>query len=373
MNSAFDELYASARIIIFVGTGGVGKTTVAAATALHGAQRGERTACLTIDPARRLADSLGAGAGSGIFFSSSGLTDVSDAIRASGVALSGSLHIEMLDAAATFEAMVQAADVTPERKRLVLQNPLYRHMSQSLSGMQEYMALERLLQIQQDPTFDKVILDTPPSTNAIDFFSAPDRTQQLFNGPVLRLIRHLANPTTRRTFNPFKQWTSAFPEMLSQVVGVQFVRDMLGFVDVLYGLFENFLAHAQTLRRLFTSSDVAIVAVARPEICDWTEINHFRSQLLRMHIPMRAYLLNQLHHPCVPAPSDAQDSPSCEAYIAHATHKWNQRADKEHMLMQKIRSEWTELQQLYGVPILEHPPNSALLLREIGLRCTKFE
>src|SRR5208283_4550256 len=163
-----DHLVMSRRVVITVGAGGVGKTTTAAALGVAAAQRGKRVLCLTIDPARRLAESLGLQTMSGEE------QKVGDELFAkAGIPMKGSLTAMMLDTKRTFDELIVKYSSSPEKAQQLLSNKLYQYVSTSLAGTQEYMAMEKLVAVQQDPRFDLVILDTPPTANALDFLDAP--------------------------------------------------------------------------------------------------------------------------------------------------------------------------------------------------------
>ncbi|MGA0863796.1 MAG: ArsA family ATPase, partial [Ilumatobacteraceae bacterium] len=166
----------TARVIATCGTGGVGKTSIAAAMGLLAARSGRRAVVLTIDPARRLANAIG----------------VSDSIGNEPVPVDvdapGEFWIAMLDVRATFDNLVTSTAASPERAQQIIDNPFYKSLSQSLSGTRDYMAAERLYELVDDDRFDLVIVDTPPSRNALDFLESPERLARFLRHPIVRLL-----------------------------------------------------------------------------------------------------------------------------------------------------------------------------------------
>ena len=178
---ALAEVLATHRVVVTVGSGGVGKTTTAAALALHAAMSGRRVLCLTIDPARRLANSLG-------------LAEMTvdeqvvprELFEAHGLALQGQLAAVMLDTKRTFDDLVKRQARSPEAAERILNNKIYQYVAGSLAGTQEYMAMEKLYQVRDDPRYDLIILDTPPTSNALDFLDAPERMVDAIDSPAMR-------------------------------------------------------------------------------------------------------------------------------------------------------------------------------------------
>jgi len=173
----------SRRVILCVGSGGVGKTTTTAALGLAAAALGKRALCLTIDPAHRLAESLGL---------SQMMTEAQRIdparLEQAGVVVRGSLTVMMLDTKSTFDELIARHASSPEVRDRILQNKLYRHISTSLAGTQEYMAMEKLHALKKDPRWDLIVVDTPPTSNALDFLDAPDRMIDALDSAVLRWL-----------------------------------------------------------------------------------------------------------------------------------------------------------------------------------------
>src|SRR6185295_19020696 len=184
------------RVILCVGCGGVGKTTTAAALGLAAAMSGKRTLCLTIDPARRLAESMGLWR---MTTEEQGVDP--ERLREAGVKITGSLTVMMLDTKSTFDDLIARYASSPLVRDRILENKLYRYISTSLAGTQEYMAMEKLYAIKQDPRWDLIVVDTPPTSNALDFLDAPDRMIDALDSAVLRWLVSALHSSGKLSFN----------------------------------------------------------------------------------------------------------------------------------------------------------------------------
>lgn len=235
-----------ASLVVTCGPGGVGKTTTAAALAMAAAAAGRRTIVVTVDPARRLADTLGI-----------------DAMRTDEphrVAHAGELWAQMLDAQATFDRMILDRTDDPDRARSILANPVYRSISGSLAGAQEYMAIERLHQLSTSGEWDLIVIDTPPSTHAIDLLGAPDRLVTFFGHPV---YRGLTAPG-RRAARVTNAGASAFLWAIRRLAGPQIVEDTVEFFRALAGIEAGLRERARETAAELRSDRTAFVLVSSP-------------------------------------------------------------------------------------------------------------
>ena len=243
----------STGIIVCCGSGGVGKTTTAAALALRAAEQGRKVCVLTIDPARRLAQSMG-------------LTELDNTPRpVKGVgADGGSLDAMMLDMKRTFDEVVEQ-HASPEKAQQILQNPFYVALSSSFAGTQEYMAMEKLGQIHadagRDGTYDLIVVDTPPSRSALDFLDAPERLSSFLDGRFIRLLLAPAKGPARMMTAGLGLITNA----LTKILGAQVLRDMQTFVAAFDTLFGGFRQRAQKTFQLLQEDHTAFLVVAAPE------------------------------------------------------------------------------------------------------------
>jgi anion-transporting ArsA/GET3 family ATPase len=270
------------RIIVCCGSGGVGKTTAAAALGLRAAERGRHVVVLTVDPARRLAQSMG-------------LTYLDNIPRPVDVDLSsgGSLHAMMLDMKRTFDEIVEA-HADPDRAAQILANPFYQSLSSSFAGTQEYMAMEKLGQLRRAEEWDLIVVDTPPSRSALDFLDAPQRLGRFLDG---RLIRLLAVPaktgmSAMRVLNAgFAMMTGA----LTKILGTQVLKDAQTFVTALDTMFGGFRERAETTYRLLQTPGTAFLVIAAPEPDALREASYFVERLDAERMPLAGLILNRVH------------------------------------------------------------------------------
>ncbi len=271
-------------IIVCCGSGGVGKTTMSAALALRAAERGRKVVVLTIDPARRLAQSMG--------------IEVLDntprpvAGVGGGAGRGGSLDAMMLDMKRTFDEVVES-QASPEKARQILDNPFYVALSSSFAGTQEYMAMEKLGQIhadaQRDGTYDLIVVDTPPSRSALDFLDAPERLSSFLDG---RFIKLLLAPAK----GPARMMTAGFgivTNTLAKVLGAQVLRDMQTFVAAFDTLFGGFRQRAQKTFELLQADGTAFLVVAAPEPDALREAAYFVERLSEDEMPLAGLVVNR--------------------------------------------------------------------------------
>jgi anion-transporting ArsA/GET3 family ATPase len=274
-------------IIVCCGSGGVGKTTTSAALALRAAERGRKVVVLTIDPARRLAQSMGIERLDNTPRPVQGLRS-----NGKGNHHGGSLDAMMLDMKRTFDEVVES-QATPEKARQILENPFYIALSSSFSGTQEYMAMEKLGQIhadaQRDGTYDLIVVDTPPSRSALDFLDAPERLSSFLDGRFIRLLLTPAKGPARMMTAGFGLITSA----LNKILGTQVLRDMQTFVAAFDTLFGGFRQRAQTTFQLLQADGTAFLVVAAPEPDALREAAYFVERLSGDGMPLAGLIVNR--------------------------------------------------------------------------------
>lgn len=272
------------RIVVCCGSGGVGKTTTAAALALRAAERGRDVVVLTIDPARRLAQSMG-------------LTELDNTPRrVAGVdeTKGGSLHAMMLDMKRTFDEIVeQHAD--PERARQILENPFYQSLSSSFAGTQEYMAMEKLGQLHAGGTWDLIIVDTPPSRSALDFLDAPQRLGSFLDGRLIRILSAPAKVGGRGALKFLSAGMGLMTGALSKVVGTHLLTDIQTFVAALDTTFGGFRKRADATYKLLQAHGTAFLVVAAPEKDALREAAYFVERLDAESMPLAGLVLNRVH------------------------------------------------------------------------------
>jgi anion-transporting ArsA/GET3 family ATPase len=276
--SDLSELARDRRILVCCGSGGVGKTTTAAVLALEAARAGRKAVVVTIDPAKRLADALGL----------EGLTDRPSKIEGDW---SGELWALMLDVKTTFDQLVVKNAATPEQGERILANRFYRNISGALSGTQEYMAMEKLYELHEDSDFDLVVVDTPPTRNALDFIDAPRRLSRFLNH---RLFRLLISPT-RGVVKAVNVAAQAFLRTISKVVGGEVIDDAISFFQAFEGMEQGFKERADRVLELLSDDATAFVLVASPRRDTVQEATFFAERLGAAGIPVRALIVNRMH------------------------------------------------------------------------------
>ena len=272
------QLLDERRILVCCGSGGVGKTTTAAVLALEAARSGRRAVVVTIDPAKRLADALGL----------EGLTGTPSKIDGDWP---GELWALMLDTKSTFDDLVVANASSPEQGQRILENRFYRNISGALSGTQEYMAMEKLYELHQRTDFDLVVVDTPPTRNALDFIDAPRRLSRFLDH---RLFRMITSPGRglARAVNVAAQ---TFLRTVAKVVGAEVIDDAVAFFQAFEGMEEGFKERADAVLRLLSDDDTAFVLVASPRRDTIAEAQYFAEKLAEADITVRALIVNRMH------------------------------------------------------------------------------
>lgn len=287
----------STGIIVCCGSGGVGKTTTSAALALRAAERGRKVVVLTIDPARRLAQSMG-------------IEQLDNTPRpVTGVEGDGSLDAMMLDMKRTFDEVV-LSQASPEKAKQILANPFYIALSSSFAGTQEYMAMEKLGQIHRDAkaagTYDLIVVDTPPSRSALDFLDAPERLSSFLDGRFVRLLLAPAKGPAKLMTAGFSLITNA----LTRILGAQFLKDLQTFVTALDTVFGGFRQRAQQTYSLLKADGTAFLVVAAPEPDALREAEYFVERLSEDGMPLAGLVVNRA------SPEPAGDLSADEAMAA---------------------------------------------------------
>jgi anion-transporting ArsA/GET3 family ATPase len=276
------------RIVVCCGSGGVGKTTTAAALGLRAAEQGRKVVVLTIDPARRLAQSMGLVE----------LDNVPREVKGVDGSAGGRMDAMMLDMKRTFDEIVEAHS-TPEKAQQILANPFYQALSSSFAGTQEYMAMEKLGQLRsqadRDGTWDLVVVDTPPSRSALDFLDAPQRLGSFLDGRFIRLLAAPAKAGGRAYLKAFNAGVNIVTGTLNKVLGAQVLRDVQTFVAALDTMFGGFRERADATYRLLQDDGTSFLVVAAPERDALREAAYFVERLDRDRMPLAGLVLNRVH------------------------------------------------------------------------------
>jgi len=277
-------------VIVCCGSGGVGKTTTAAVLGLEAARRGRRAVVVTIDPARRLADALGLEGGLASEPQRIDLDHRHVADHPDG-ADDGELWAMMLDTAATFDGLVRRHADSDEQIERILSNPFYRNIAGALSGTQEYMAAETLHDLHGDDRFDLVVVDTPPSRNALDFLEAPGVLARFLDH---RLFRLLMLPT-RGGLKVIGTATQPVLKAIGKVVGSDVLADSVAFFQAFAGMETGFRERADDVVRLIRAPETSFVVVAAPRHDTIDEAVWFAKQLDEQGVGVTTAIVNRTH------------------------------------------------------------------------------
>lgn len=277
--SALDRLLDERALVVCVGPGGVGKTTVSAALALRAAERGRRALVLTIDPARRLADALG-------------LDGLDDRVREVDVDLAGSLSAAMLDTRTSFDALIARVAADDDARDRILGNPVYLAFSRTLARSHAYVAMERLYDVVEHGEFDLVVLDTPPTRSALDVLDAPGRLARFVEGRVVRWF--LSAPSGGGSL---PRGGAAALKLLQVAVGESVVSELVGFLGALAHLREGFERRAHRTSEILVEATTAFVLVTEPHPTGLHDAAYLRDGLAERGVRVEAVLFNRAYEP----------------------------------------------------------------------------
>jgi anion-transporting ArsA/GET3 family ATPase len=285
---AVGEILDGKDICICAGSGGVGKTTTSAAIAAGMAARGLKVCVLTIDPAKRLADSLG------LKELGNEAKRVDPALfEQHGVEIKGELWAMMLDAKATFDELVARQAPDEEARDRVLGNRIYQQISSALAGSQEYMAMEKLFELHSEGQFDLLVLDTPPTRNALDFLDAPKRLTQFIEG---RSLRVFMKPTGFAA-KVAGRGASVALSVFKRIVGFDLLADLAEFFNAFSGMVDGFQARAKRVNSLLADPHTCFLVVCGPQGEPVNEAVYFHRKLVEAKLPFGGVIVNKVHYP----------------------------------------------------------------------------
>ena len=279
--SFVDPLVREKKVIVCCGAGGVGKTTTAAAIGVASAVHGRRVLVLTIDPARRLAEAMGIPEAARV--PSPVPREKLDAL---GVPVHGELFAWMLSPEVVFESMVRRLATDETRVKEILNNRLYQHLSRIVAGMQEYTAAEALYTLSTEGKYDLVVLDTPPSRNALEFLEAPRKLSMFLDERVIGVFLPKKSAFMRAA-------SDLIERVFSRAFGEGFYKELQGFLGAFSGMFGGMREHAEAVRKLLTSDDAAFLLVTSPEPAALAEASYFQGKIKELGLPFAGYVLNR--------------------------------------------------------------------------------
>lgn len=340
-------------LVVVVGSGGVGKTTLAAALGLVAADRGDRTLVMTFDPSLRLKDALGVEEQAG-----------ADEIEVDTTG-AGQLFASLLDAKQTFDRLVVRYAPDEESQSRILGNRYYQHLAGGLAGVLEYMAVERLFEVSKAGEFDRIILDTPPTRQALDFLEAPQRIVGFLDSGALKLALrswfdesgHL-RPTRR-----LGRLGRRFERYLDEVVGLDLLRDMVEFFQAFGPLYDGFRQRAAQVETLLRSSETMFALVSGPGEEKIPDTLFFARRLLEAGYHLGPIVVNRMH-PTDPGRAGGQKSPARDAHDGHELLAWLGERDAKGFARLLALVEGG--QPIVGLPLLADEPSSLKSLRDLG-------
>ena len=292
------------RIIECCGSGGVGKTTTAAALGLRAAERGRQVVVLTVDPARRLAQSMGL----------SSLDHTPRPVPLPDAVGDGTLDAMMLDMKRTFDEIVEG-HADPDRAGQILANPFYQSLSSSFAGTQEYMAMEKLGQLRRTDQWDLIVVDTPPSRSALDFLDAPQRLSRFLDGRLIKLLTAPTRASGRAYLKVVNAGFGMFTGIVTKIIGAQVLRDVQTFVAAFDTMFGGFRERAEDTYRLLQTPGTAFLVVATPEPDALREASYFVERLSEDRMPLAGLILNRVHRSPAARLSAARSTAAAEALL----------------------------------------------------------
>jgi anion-transporting ArsA/GET3 family ATPase len=338
------------RVVICAGSGGVGKTTTSAALALGLAAAGQRVAVVTIDPARRLADSLGLEE----LDNEPRLVDASR-LKGHGIEMRGELWAMMLDAKRTFDELIEKLAPDEKTRDEVLANRIYQELSSAVAGSQEFTAIAKLYDLDRSGDFDVLVLDTPPSRNALDFLDAPDRLTGFLEGRALRVFLAPTGIAAR----VMGRGTSVVFSVLRRVTGVDLLQDLSVFFRALGGLVGGFRERASGVKKLLADPATTFLIVTSPERDPVEEAIFFHGKLHDAGMPFGGLIVNRVQLDLVEGGPDAAAAelegelgPELTAKVAETLRELRVLADRDQASIARLVEELDEPRPVV-VPLLE--------------------
>ena len=334
------------RIIVCCGAGGVGKTTTSAALALAAAELGRQVVVMTIDPARRLAQSLGL----------EHLDNIPRDVQAAAqftAASGGKLQAMMLDMKRTFDEIVEEHSESG-RAQQILENPFYQALSSSFAGTQEYMAMEKLGQLRETGKWDLIVVDTPPSRSALDFLDAPHRMSRFLDGTMIRLLSAPARVGGRAYLKVVGAGLAIFGRIITKILGGQLLKDVSHFVGALDTMFGGFRERAQATYDLLRQPGTAFLVVAAPEPDALREASYFVDRLSSDQMPLAGLVLNRVHPSGAPTLSASRAEGVAEGLVSSRSRADVLAVSLLQIHAERIRTD-TQEQRLAGRFASAHP------------------
>jgi anion-transporting ArsA/GET3 family ATPase len=340
-------------LLVVVGSGGVGKTTLAAALGLASAAGGTDTLVMTFDPSLRLKDALGVG------------EEASRREVRVEVDAPGRLDVSLLDARRTFDRLIRQYAPSEAAAERIFGNRFYQHLAGNLAGILEYMAVERLFEVASSRRYQRIILDTPPTRQALDFLEAPDRIIEfLESGPVRLALRPWFDASGRLVAAPLKLVGRSLESWLDRLVGLELLRDMAEFFQAFGPLYDGFRQRAGEVRELLRARGTLFLLVAGPGSERIPDTLFFARRLREAGLHLGPIVVNQVH-PQVPA---APPAGAGSRALAGGLHLIAWLGQRDHQGLAELRSLLGAGDVLVDLPLLPDPPTDLSALSALGDR-----
>ncbi len=373
------DVLGSHRVVVTVGSGGVGKTTTAAAMAVHAAMEGRNVLCLTIDPARRLANSLG------LDEMTTSEQDVPPTLfQRHGLECKGALSAMMLDTKRTFDGLVEKYASDEDARNRILNNQIYQYVASSLAGTQEYMAMEKLHEVRKDEKWDLVVLDTPPTSHAIDFLTAPERLIDAIDSPAMRWFLQVFEGAGKAGFGLVGRSATVLLKGIGKITGLEFLEQVAEFVSGINELFGGFKERAEQVSDALRSPEVAFVLVTSPDPLAIREARYFSDRLQRAGMNREAVVVNQVHNsieePRIPIAEQIEalrtvlpesiDAAHLQPRLEQALQDERQWAAADRVEVERLSSQIGEDTRIVEVPAFDEDVHDIAALAKVAFYLT---
>ena len=318
------------RIIVCCGGGGVGKTTTAASLGYLAAKRGRKVLVMTIDPARRLAQALG-------------LTELGhEPQRIEIYTTTGELHAMMLDTKRTFDALIEQYAPSKAARETIFANRYYQHLSNSLAGSREFMAMEKVYEFAQGTAFDLLIVDTPPAQHALDFLEAPGRLFDLFEGSFVNLLLQPYRVASRFSFDLFRRSSDRLLKVFERLTGYDVLADLSDFFLAFAGMSAGFKERSQRVLSMLRQSDTSFLLICAPEPASLSQVDRFFGRLSKDAMPIGGVIINRVHQAdAIFDESSYTLTPNDVALVASASDRLMNGENLMHRLLAAYRDQLT--------------------------------
>ena len=360
-----ESLTGTRRILVIMGPGGVGKTTLAATLGLEAARQGRRALVLTIDPAMRLADALGLGG----FSAGDHHMLPKDTLINAGVPVTTPLFVAMLDTGRSLSDLITREVSDPNRRKRILENPFFERLCHDLAGSREYAAMEEIYHLHTRGDYDLLIVDTPPTIHGLDFLEAPDRILDVLEHDGYRWLMRPALLTGKLGLKILDFSGGYVVRTLSRFTGIRFLKDLAAFIDLFSGLMEGFRQRASELRSILTTDASAFLLVTTPDPSRSEECRYLNRRLSRRHLAPGAVVVNRVtpQPPGLPAEPEfskkltralAEEMPPGDAQAAVAAmlsaHQMlADLSERDRERLEELRESLPDHQEVISVPLLE--------------------